>query len=166
MKVLRALVVVALLVVAMYAGFRLASRHSAAGDSVAVYYVKPDGTTLAKWNVSLNPKATDAQSVALYATTQAVAGPPVDVDAIRFPAGTVVRSVHVAGGTATVDLGGSVTSPAAGSFSESGEFKGLVWTLTALPGISRVAVTIDGAGVATLPGGHFELDEALARTTW
>ncbi len=166
MKVLRALVVVALLAVAAFVGYRLFSPTAQTAASLGVYYVKPDGDSLVKWNVSLNPKASDVASVAFYATAQAVAGPAPDIDAVRFPAGTVVRSAHVAGGTVTVDLGGNVDGPQSGSFAESGEFKALVWTLTSLPGITQVQVEINGARVATLPGGHLELDEPLTRHSW
>jgi spore germination protein GerM len=163
MKVLRALLVVALAAVAAVVGYRLFSPPAQRADTLDVYYTKTDGETLARWDVSLSPKATDLQSRAFYATAQAVAGPAPDIEAIRFPAGTVVRSVRAAGDTVTVDLGGSIAAPQSGSFAESGEFKALVWTLTALPGITHVAVEVDGARVPTLPGGHLELDEALSR---
>ena len=160
MRLLRAVVIVALLGVAVYVGYRFFARppQHAAG--------KTDGATLARWVVSVNPNATDRTSVAFYATAQTVAGPPADVAAIRFPVGTVVRSVLVDGSTATVDLGGAIATPQAGSFAESGEFKALVWTLTALPGVSAVRVKIDGARVSALPGGHFELDDPLTRQSW
>lgn len=158
--------VVALLGIAAYLGYRAFARPSpAVGESIAAYYTKTDGTTLSKWNVSLGT-ARDLPSVAFYAAVQAVAGPPADVPAVRFPAGTVVRSVHVKGATASVDLGSSIVSNQSGSLVESGEFKALVWTLTALPGIDAVQVLVDGARVPTLPGGHLELDEPLTRQSW
>jgi spore germination protein GerM len=168
MKSQRTLVVVALFVVLAVCGgyFFVHRRASALGDSIAVYYTKPDGETLAKWHVSLNPNARDLASVAFYATAQAVAGPPTETEAIRFPAGTIARSAHVSGSTATVDLGGAIAAPQSGSFTEDGEFKALVWTLTALPGVSAVQVRVDGARVSTLPGGHLELDEPLTRNSW
>jgi len=168
MRSLGVIVAIALLAVAVFVGYRLFSRPAGpgAGSSVAVYYTKTDGETLAKWDVSVNPNATDLASVAFYATAQAVAGPPPDVTAIRFPSGTIARSTHLSGSTATVDLGGGIASAQSGSFAESGEFKALVWTLTSLPGISAVQVTIDGARVPTLPGGHLELDEPLTRQSF
>lgn len=166
MKVLRAFVVVALVAVAAFAGYRLFSPRTQTGGTLGVYYVKPDGDSLVKWDVSLSPKASDPQSTAFYATAQAVAGPAPDTDAVRFPAGTVVRAVHVSGDTATVDLGGNIATPQDGSVAESGEFKALVYTLTAIPGIAKVRVEINGARVPTLPGGHLELDEALTRQSW
>jgi spore germination protein GerM len=164
MKLLRALVVAALLAVAVFVGYRFFAHPEApAENEVAVYYTKLDGQTLAKWSVSVSPSARDTESVAFYATAQAVAGPPPDTQAIRFPAGTVVRSVHVTGSTATVDLGGAIARPQDGSFGESGQFKALVWTLTALPGIDAVQLKVGGVLVPTLPGGHFEIDEPLSR---
>jgi spore germination protein GerM len=165
---LRVLVAVVLLAVAGYAGYRFFAPHTPAspGRGATIYYTKLDGDTLAKWVVSVNPNAADITSVAFYATTQAVAGPPADTAAIRFPSGTVVRSVHVDGSTAAVDLGGAIAASQGGSFAESGEFKALVWTLTSLPGVSAVQVRIDGVRTPTLPGGHLELDEPLTRQSW
>lgn len=168
MKVLRALVVVALLAVAAFVGYRFASRPAAdqAARSIAVYYVTPETDALAKWSVSLSSKASDIDSEALYATTQVLAGPPTETQAIRFPMGTIARSVRVAGKTATVDLGGAVAKPQGGSYGESGEFRALVWTLTALPDITAVQILVDGSRVATLPGGHVELDQPLTRQSF
>ncbi len=168
MKMLRAVVVVALLAVAAFVGYRFVS-HPTADDSsrsVAVYYVKPESDALAKWSVSLSPKATDIESVAFYATAQVLAGPPTETQAIRFPTGTIARSVRVAGTTATVDLGGAIDKPQAGSYGESGEFRALVWTLTALHDITAVQILVDGVRVATLPGGHVELDQPLTRQSF
>ena len=80
---------------------------------------------------------------------QAVVGPGPDVDAVRFPGGTIVRGVHVSGSTADVDLTGTIAGEQSGSLSESAEFKSLVWTLTDLPGITEVGVLVDGARVPT-----------------
>jgi spore germination protein GerM len=121
---------------------------------------------LAKWVVSVNPNATDTKSMAFYAVAQTLAGPPAETTAIRFPAGTVVRSVDASGPTAVVDLGGTIATEQSGSFAESGEFKALVWTLTSLPGVTAVQIKVDGARVPSLPGGHLELDEPLTRQSW
>jgi hypothetical protein len=142
--------------------------HSGGGDSIIVYYTKPDGTTEIPWRVSLGP-ARDQKSVAFYAASQALAGPPSDVSAIRFPAGTHVRAVDVAGSTVDVDLSSEVGKSAEGGLTETAEFKSLVWTLTdpnTLPGVGAVRVRVDGTRVATLPGGHFELDEPLSRSNF
>src|SRR5262249_4200032 len=110
--------------------------------------------------------ARDRKSVVFYAATQAIAGPPQDVEAIRFPSGTHVLSVELDGKTATVDLSPEVKNVGGGSLDEGGMFKSLVWTLTALPGIDSVGIRVAGAQVATLPGGHLELDEPLNRSSW
>lgn len=167
MKSLRALLLLALLIVAVYAGYRLATRFAepTIGDTITVYYCKLDGETLVPWKVSLGP-ARDPRSVAFYATVQALAGPPSGVEAIRFPSGTVARRVDVTGSTAVVDLSHDVASSGGGSFAESGEFKALVWSLTSLPGIRAVQVLVGGRKLPTLPGGHLELDEPLTRSSW
>lgn len=168
------LVVLAVLLVAVAAGTWFFLTHRAGGDggTLTVYYTKIDGTTLGNLSVSLRPgqpgESADEHrhNVALYAAVEAVAGPPSDVQAIRFPQGTRVAGVTVSGTTATVDLAGNVTAQSGGSFGESGEFKSLVYTLTGVPGIDAVAITIDGKTVPSLPGGHLELDQPLHRSDW
>lgn len=163
---------IALVIAFALAGFAawwlIERRHSGAGDSIIVYYTKADGTTEVPWRVSLGP-ARDLKSVAFYAASQALAGPPSDVVAIRFPSGTHVRAVDLSGSTIDVDLSGEVGKSAEGGLTETAEFKALVWTLTdpkTLPGIGAVRIRVDGTRVATLPGGHFELDEPLARSNF
>ncbi len=106
------------------------------------------------------------ENMARYAAIQAVAGPPNDIAAIRFPPGTHVQALSLDGSVARVDLSDDVERQAGGSFGETGEFKALVFTLTAVPGIDAVQVTINGARLPTLPGGHLELDEPLHRSDW
>jgi spore germination protein GerM len=78
-----------------------------------------------------------------------------------------VRAVNVVDSTADVDLTKDVASSAEGGFAESAEFKALVWTLTQ-PSLNITAVTVrvEGARVATLPGGHLELDEPFSRSSF
>jgi len=163
----RALVLVVLFVAAVAVAWWYTHRQVALiDDTIIVYYVKDDGTSLVPWRVTLGP-ARDRASVAFYAATQCVAGPPADTQAVRFPLGTRVRAVNVVGSTADVDLTKDVASSAEGGFAESAEFKALVWTLTQ-PSLHVTAVTVrvDGARVATLPGGHLELDEPLSRSSF
>ncbi|GAC1548151.1 MAG: hypothetical protein NVS2B17_32740 [Candidatus Velthaea sp.] len=141
-------------------------RHTS--DSITVYYTKADGRTEVPWRVSLGP-ARDAKSVAFYAAAQALAGPASGIDAVRFPAGTHVRAVDITGSVVDVDISKDVESSAEGGFTETAEFKSLVWTLTdptTLPGVNSVRIRIDGTRVATLPGGHFELDAPLSRASF
>ena len=143
-----------------------------ATSTLEVYYVQQDGTTLGTWDVSVRaPAAGESNAetlhdLATYAAVQAVAGPPPQTSAVRFPPGTRVRSVSVNGTTAVVDLSGAVASGSGGSFEENGEFKGLVYTLTGIPSINAVQITIEGRTVETLPGGHLELDAPLRRSDW
>jgi spore germination protein GerM len=168
MRASRALVLIVLFVAAVGVAWWFTTRKTGpvASKTVDVYYAKADGTTLVPWAVSLGP-ARDRASVAFYAATQCVAGPPPGVEAVRFPAGTHVRAVDVQGSTADVDISKDVASSAEGGFAESAEFKALVWTLTQPSlDIKAVKVRIDGARVATLPGGHLELDEPLSRSSF
>jgi spore germination protein GerM len=161
-----------LVVVALGAWYVFSSRGSVGSENLTVYYVRGDGTTLAHWTVSVRPRQggeSDAEhlhNVALYAAVQAVAGPPSEVNAVRFPAGTHVLNVTDASGVASVDLSGDVASGAGGSYQESAEFKGLVYTLTGIPSVNAVQVLVAGRNVETLPGGHLELDQPLRRTDW
>jgi spore germination protein GerM len=165
MRATRVVALVLLLVAAAAASWWFVGRHSGEPDTVIVYYTKADGSALVPWTVSLGP-ARDRNSVALYAAVQAIAGPPDGVDAIRFPSGTHVLSAVVDGTTADVDLSPEAGAHVEGSFNETAEFKALVYTLTALPGVSAVRVRVGGDRVATLPGGHFELDEPLTRQSF
>lgn len=160
--------VIATAVILFGAWWFVNGRQQRAGDSIVVYYTKPDGTSEVPWRVSLGP-ARDRKSVAFYAAAQALAGPASEIDAVRFPRGTHVRAVDINGSTVEVDLSGEVAKSAEGGFAENAEFKSLVWTLTdpkTLPGINAVRIRVDGTRVATLPGGHFELDDPLTRTTF
>jgi hypothetical protein len=162
------LVLVVLFVAAAGAAwwFTTKKQQSSVGDTIAVYYAKADGTTLVPWTVSLG-NARDRASVAFYAATQCVAGPPPGVEAVRFPQGTRVRAVDVQGSTADVDISKDVAASAEGGFTESAEFKALVWTLTQPKlGIDAVTVRVEGARVATLPGGHLDLGGTLSRSSF
>ncbi len=166
MRVGRPIAFVALFVIAISAGWWFFNhRTSSAGDRITVYYTKIDGSTEVPWTVSLGP-ARDPQSVAFYAATQAIAGPPAGIDAVRFPPGTRVLAVTINGSTVDVDISKEVSGLVGGSFGEIAAFKSLVWTMTALPSISSVTIRVDGARIPTLPGGHFELDEPLTRSSW
>jgi spore germination protein GerM len=165
MRASRAAALVLLLVAVATASWWFFGRHTSEPDTVAVYYTKLDGVTVVPWTVSLGP-ARDRRSVAFYAAVQAVAGPPAGVDAVRFPPGTTVLSASVDGSTVDVDLSKAVGANVQGSFNEAAEFKSLVYTLTALPGISSVRVSVAGERIATLPGGHLELDEPLSRQSF
>lgn len=164
--------VVLLVLVAAATWYYSSQRRPSAGETIAVYYTKLDGTSLGAVRVSLRPRAPDESAAehlhntVLYAAVEAVAGPPNGIAAIRFPAGTRVLGVNVDGSTATVDLSKEVENQPGGSFGETGEFKGLVYTITGIAGIDAVQITIEGNRLETLPGGHLELDQPLHRSDW
>lgn len=166
-------ILVALLVIAAAATwYYLSQRAQQSGETVAIYYTKLDGKTLGSVRVSMRPRLPDESNAerlhntVLYAAVQAVAGPPNDVQAIRFPPGTAVKGVTVDGSTATVDLSKVVEQQAGGTFGENGEFKGLVYTVTGIRGVNAVQITVEGSRLDTLPGGHLELDQPLHRSDW
>jgi len=168
----RTLFLIALLIVVAAASWWFLShrQQTAVPSQLPISYTKIDGKTEASWPVSMRPPqpgesaAEHLHNAALYAAVSAVAGPPADVEAVRFPLGTRVNSVSVNDSTVTVDLSGEVAKGVGGTFGENGEFKSLVYTLTALPGIDAVQVTVEGRKLATLPGGNVELDQPLRRS--
>ncbi len=162
--------IVLLVVVAAAYWYYHSQRTASNGESIAVYYTKLDGNSLGDVRVSLRPPlpgestAEHLHNAVLYAAVQAVAGPPNGIPAIRFPPGTRVLSVAANGSTATVDLSKDVERQAGGTFGENGQFKALVYTVTGIRGIDAVQVTVEGARLETLPGGHIELDQPLHRS--
>ncbi len=160
-----------LAIIAIIAWYWTSHRPSSVGDRITVYYAKPDGRTMVPWTVSMRPQQPGESArehlhnAAVYAATQAVAGPPSSVPAVRFPPGTHVLTADVNDSTAMVDLSAQVKNQA-GMLGESAEFKSLVWTLTALPGVAQVAIRVQGQKLDTLPGGHLEIDEPLRRSDW
>ena len=164
--------VVLLVIVAAGTWYYLSHRSAGGPTTLQVYYTTLDGKTLGNLSVSLRPRqpgesaAEHLHNTVRYAAVEAVAGPPADVQAIRFPPGTQVLGVSVDGSTATVDLSKDVGHQAGGSFGENGEFKGLVYTVTGVAGIDAVQVTVEGEKLQTLPGGHLELDQPLHRSDW
>jgi spore germination protein GerM len=168
---LRPIAFIALVLVVAAAYWHFHSQRAAREQTIAIYYTKLDGNSLSYFRVTMRPRAPGESysehrhNEALYAAVQAVAGPPNDIKAIRFPPGTRV-DVALDGSTVTVDLSKEVEQQPGGAFGENGEFKALVYTLTGLPGIEAVQVTIDGSKVETLPGGHLELDQPLHRSDW
>lgn len=171
MRTSRVLFWIVLLLIIAAISWRFAHRPSPVGDHITVYYTKDDGVTEVPWSVSMRPQqngesnAEHLSNTVLYAATQAVAGPASDVAAIRFPDGTHVLSATVNDSTATVDLSKETQNlVASGVLGETGAFKALIWTLTAIPGVNQVAVRVAGQTLNTLPGGHLELDEPLRRS--
>lgn len=164
--------IIVLIGIGVVAWHAFAPKPGASVGHLTVYYAKTDGHSMGTWDVSTrSPQSASSgrerlHDEVLYAAVQAVAGPPSDVEAIRFPPGTHVLGVSIDGVIATVNLSPQVTSLASGTLGENGEFKELVYTVTGVPGIDAVQVTVGGRRLATLPGGQFELDTPLRRSDW
>lgn len=162
--------VILLVIVIAGTWYYLSHRPPELGNALTVFYTKLDGSTLGNLSVSLRPPqpgesaSEHLRNAVLYAAVQAVAGPASDVQAVRFPPGTRVEDASVSGSTATIDLSKDVERQSGGTFGENGEFKALTYTVTAIPGINAVKITIAGQTLPTLPGGHLELDEPLHRS--
>jgi spore germination protein GerM len=163
---------VLLAIVAASTWYYLSHRAPGAAQTIPIYYTKLDGKMLGEMRVSMRPRQADESAterlhnVVLYAAVQAIAGPPNDVQAIRFPPGTRVLEASVNGSTATLDLSKNLEQQAGGTFGENGEFKALVYTITSIEGIDAVQVLVEGNRLETLPGGNFELDQPLHRSDW
>ena len=159
-----------LVIVAAAVWYYQTQRMASNGETIVVYYTKLDGKSLGDVTVSLRPRGPGESAqehlhnAVLYAAVQAVAGPPNEIEAIRFPPDTRVLNATVDGSTATIDLSKDVEHQAGGTFGENGEFKSLVYTVTGIHGIDAVQVTVEGNRLETLPGGHVELDQPLHRS--
>jgi hypothetical protein len=79
-----------------------------------------------------------------------------------IPTGTRVRSVWVARGTATIDLTRRFAG-GGGSLSMQARLAQLVWTATALPGIERVVLKLDGKRIDALGGEGLLVDRPQTR---
>jgi len=162
--------VVLLVVVAAGTWYVLSNRASHAAETLGIYYTKPDGNSLAQMRVTMRPPepgesaAEHLHNTVRYAAVQAVAGPPNEIQAVRFPPGTQVLGASIDGSTATIDLSKQVERQAGGTFGENGEFKALVYTMTGISGINAVQILVEGSRLETLPGGHIELDQPLHRS--
>lgn len=166
-------ILVVLLAIAAAGTWYYLSQHAPrSAETLAIYYTKLDGTKLAEMRVSLRPRQADESAAerlhntVLYAAVEAIAGPPNDVQAIRFPPGTRVIGVSVNGTTATIDLSKDLEQQAGGAFGENGEFKALTYTITGIAGVDAVQILVEGNRLETLPGGHLELDQPLHRSDW
>jgi spore germination protein GerM len=139
---------------------------SAAERQITVYYCKAGSDSLVAlhYTAGSDLKGSD---LAQYVASQLVAGPPdAGNTLIVFPPDTRVRATQN-GATVDVDLTGSIAKHYnGGAGDEAGLFKALTFTLTELPGVSAVQVSLNGQVEAALPGGHLELDEPLTRETF
>lgn len=129
--------------------------------SVRVYYPDDSGMRLIEVEREiLVDDATDKYTAAV----KALLDEPDEENLTRiFPKNATIRSVTVANGLATVDLGGSITKNfVGGSTGEELLVGSVVDTLTNFPEIRRVKFLVDGQEIETLSG-HMDLSAPLER---
>jgi len=133
---------------------------------ITVYYSKAGSDSLVAIHYSAGASLAGS-ALAQYAVSQLLAGPSDAASTlIVFPSDTRARATQN-GTTVDVDLSGAITKHyAGGAGDEAGLFKSLTYTLTDLPGVTAVQVSLNGQVEAALPGGHLELDEPLTRDTF
>lgn len=171
MKAPRVVAAILILAVIAFIVWFFLLRPTPQPGTLTIYYTNLDGNSLGTWTITRRPAEQNEGSAAYlqyevrYAAVQNVAGPPSGRHVIRFPPGTRVDSASIDGSTADIDLSNDVTQQS-GTFGENGEFKALVYTLTAIPGIDAVQITIAGRRLQTLPHGSLELDTPLRRSDW
>ncbi|HEX6147236.1 MAG TPA: GerMN domain-containing protein [Acidimicrobiia bacterium] len=82
-----------------------------------------------------------------------------------IPEGTSLLGITVEGGVGTVDLSGEYDD-GGGSFAMFARLAQVVYTLTRLPGVERVAFTIDGEPVTVFSSEGIELEEPQERADY
>jgi hypothetical protein len=111
-------------------------------------------------------RSVESPAIALGAMRALVAGPSAaDRRAglgTAIPSGTTVHGVTITGRVATVDLSKSFES-GGGSVSMLDRVAQVVYTLTALDGVDRVAFKIDGKHVRAIGGEGIVVDPSLGR---
>ena len=105
-------------------------------------------------------------AVARAALSELLAGPAAAEAAAglttAIPAGTTLRSVAIAGGTATVDLSRDFES-GGGSSSMLTRVAQVVYTVTQFPAVQRVAFRLDGKPVSAIGGEGVVVDPPVTR---
>ena len=141
-------------------------QSQSAERQITVYYCKAGSDSLVAMHYTAGTGLA-GPALAQYAVSQLLAGPPEPNSALLvFPPDTrALATQH--GATVDIDITGSIAKHyAGGAGDEAGLFKSLTYTLTELPGVTAVQVSLNGQVEAALPGGHLELDEPLTRETF
>jgi hypothetical protein len=127
---------------------------------VKVFFVKGEQFAM---RVRATPAGEDAASVAMQ---RLLAGPTAAERAAgldtTIPARTKLVSLHVKAGTATVKLSGARTAATAFDVSvRPARAAQVVYTLTAIPGIKQVLISVNGVKRATFIGSKLAVKGAL-----
>lgn len=126
---------------------------------VAVYRASSDGQSLVKEMYTVGKtNETIAQAMGLLLSE------PVNSENWQtIPEGAQVRSIHFAGGIARIDFTQElVKNFQGGSAAELMLVGSIVDTLTEIPGVKKVRITVEGKAIETI-GGHCDLSEPIGR---
>ena len=130
--------------------------------AVNVYFLR--GETLAPAS-----RTVEGAAVATEAVRALLAGPTAAERETglgsTIPAGTGVRSIAIAGGTATVDLTGAFET-GGGSLSMAARLAQVTYTLTQFPTVSRVVYELDGVPLTVLGGEGILVEEPQTRVLY
>lgn len=128
---------------------------------VKVYLMRADKLAVAHRRIPAGPAVLNGALVEL------LRGPsPTDIAAglgSNVPAGTELRGVSIADGTATIDLSTEFES-GGGSLSMFSRLAQLTFTATQFPSVQRVELRLDGRDVTVFSGEGLELPATLSRT--
>lgn len=130
--------------------------------AVNVYFLRGEALAPASRTIEGAAAATEAVRALLAGPTAAERKAGLGS---TIPPGTAVRSVAVAGGTATVDLTGAFAT-GGGSLSMAARVAQVTYTLTQFPTVSRVAYELDGAPLTVLGGEGILLEEPQTRALY
>ncbi len=139
-----------------------------AATGFAVFFLQGSGgndVRIPPFLVAVHRETMD-EDVATAAVEALLAGPTAAEEAdgisVDVPDGTVVHSVAVADGTATVDLSGDFES-GGGSLAMFSRLATLTYTLTGLDGIDEVVLQLDGVPVDVFSSEGIIIDGPLTR---
>jgi hypothetical protein len=133
-------------------------------ETLRLYFVK--GEQFAPVERRIAP--TDPESVAVRAVELLLAGPDAAERGTgvetTIPDGTMLESLRVADGTATLELAGVPTRPTAADVSlRPARAAQIVYTLTNLPGVERVLINVEGTERVTFLGSELVVRGALGQ---
>jgi spore germination protein GerM len=131
-------------------------------QSVTVYFPAAQGNQLVLVGERRSVPAGEAPL--RLALEQLAAGPHAAGLLRALPPGTHVVATSAAGGTARIDLDAAFERdyPGGGATAEIAVLAPLVFTATAVPGVQRAQITVEGR-TPDLPGTQFDLARPLSR---
>lgn len=138
----------------------VASTSTGPERTVTVYFSDPDGQRVVAATRTVATGGSD-----LRAALVALAAGPTEPGAVgALPSGTVIVGTNVAGGEALINVSRDFLDgyPSGGAAAEFAVLAPLVYTATAVPGVDRVRVTVDGQ-VPEPVGSQYDWSGAFTR---